>query len=206
MVEAISLAKELNNMHALAHALWHAGILAHLERNPAEAERLASEVIELSTRQNSAPLLRRAAVLRGWARSASGDTAEGISRIEDGIEDHRATGAIRAMPYLLALKAEALYLADRACEALETIREAEALAERYEERWWCAELYRLRAVFLAAMGAERASIEASFCEAVRVAKEQKSVSLERRAEATCEEYHRQKASASGGRGFRLPLC
>jgi hypothetical protein len=45
MAEAISLAMELNNMHALAHALWHAGILAHLERNPAEAERLASEVI-----------------------------------------------------------------------------------------------------------------------------------------------------------------
>ena len=79
----------------------HAGILANLERNPAEAERLASEVIELSTRQNSAPLLRGAAVLRGWARSASGDTAEGISRIEDGIEDHRATGAIRAVPYCL---------------------------------------------------------------------------------------------------------
>jgi hypothetical protein len=97
---------EANNMHALAHALWHAGILAHLERNPAEAERLASEVIELSTRQNSAPLLRRAAVLRGWARSASGDPAEGISRIEDGIEDHRATGAIRAVPYLLALTSQ----------------------------------------------------------------------------------------------------
>jgi hypothetical protein len=87
-----------------------------------------------------------------------------------------------------------------------SIRDAEVLAERFEERWWCAELYRLRAVFLAAMGAERTSIEASFCEAVRVAKEQKSVSLERRAEATYAEYRRQKGSALGGRGFRLPLC
>ena len=110
------------------------------------------------------------------------------------------------MPYLLALKAEALHLADRAAEALEAIREAEALAERFEERWWCAELYRLRAVFLAAMGTERTPIEASFCEAVRVAKEQKSVSLERRAEATYAEYRHQKGSALGGRGFRLPLC
>ena len=118
----------------------------------------------------------------------------------------RATGAIRAVPYLLALKAEALHLAGRASEALEAIREAEALAERFEERWWCAELYRLRAVFLAAMGTERTPIEASFCEAVRVAKEQKSVSLERRAEATYAEYRHQKGSALGGRGFRLPLC
>ena len=78
MAEAISAAKELNNMQALAQALWHAGWLAHFERNPAEVERLASELIELSNRQNFAPFLRRAAVLRGWARSASGDTAEGI--------------------------------------------------------------------------------------------------------------------------------
>ena len=30
MAEAISLAKELNDMHALALALWHAAFLAHL--------------------------------------------------------------------------------------------------------------------------------------------------------------------------------
>ena len=86
------------------------------------------------------------------------------------------------------------------------IREAEALAEEREERWWSAELQRLRGVFLTAMGAEESQIEASFCAAIRIAKEQKSVSLEKRAEATYAEYRRQKASGSGGRGFRLPLC
>jgi hypothetical protein len=60
-------------------------------------------------------------------------------------------------------------------------------------------------VFLAALGADEAQIEASFQEAIRVAKWQKSVSLEKRAEATYADYRRQKASASGGRGFRLPL-
>jgi len=65
---------------------------------------------------------------------------------------------------------------------------------------------RLCAVFLTALGAEETQIEASFGEAIRIAKEQKSVSLQKRAEATYAEYHRQKASGSGGRGFRLPLC
>jgi hypothetical protein len=80
-----------------------------------------------------------------------------------------------------------------------------ALAERIEERWLCGELHRLRGVFLTAMGAEEHQIEASFCEAIRIAKEQKAVLLEKRAEATYAEYRRQKASGSGGRGFRLPL-
>jgi hypothetical protein len=80
------------------------------------------------------------------------------------------------------------------------------MAERSEERWWCAELHRLRGVFLTAMGAEETQIEASFCEAIRIAKEQKSISLEKRAEATYREYRKQRASVPGGRGFRLPLC
>jgi hypothetical protein len=60
-------------------------------------------------------------------------------------------------------------------------------------------------VFLAALGAGETQIEAAFCEGIRIAKEQKSISLVRRAEATYAEYHRQKVNASGGRGFRLPL-
>jgi hypothetical protein len=205
MAEAISLAKELHNMQALAQALWHAGWLAHFERNPAEVERLASDLSELSTRLNFEPFLQRAAVLRGWARSASGNTAEGISWIEDGIGDYRATASILDMPFLLALKAEALHLADRTVESLEAIREADALVERFENRYWSAELHRLRGIFLAAASAEQSQIEASFCEAIRIAREQKSVSLQKRAEATYSEYRRQKASGSGGPGFRLPL-
>jgi predicted ATPase len=115
-------------------------------------------------------------------------------------------GAVLDVPYYLALKAEALYLAHRTSEALETIREAEALAERFEGRWWSAELHRLRGVFLTALGAEETQIEASFCAAIRIAREQKSVSLEKRAEVSYAEYRCQKASASGGHGFRLPLC
>jgi predicted ATPase len=169
-------------------------------------ERCASDLIELSTRENFAFWLALGSVLRGWVRSASGETAEGLSWIEDGIKDIRATGSMLWMPYLLALKAESLFIADRTSEALVAIREAEALAERSEERWRCAELHRLRGVFLTAMGADETQIETSFREAIRIAKEQKSVSLEKRAEATYAEYRRQKASGSGGRGFRLPLC
>jgi hypothetical protein len=55
------------------------------------------------------------------------------------------------------------------------------------------------------MGAEETQIEASFFAAIRIAKEQKSVSLQKRAEATYSEYRRQKASGSGARAIRLPL-
>ena len=91
------------------------------------------------------------------------------------------------LTYSLALKAEALHLTDRTSEALKAITEAEALIARTEERWWCAEMYRLRGMFLAAIGVDEIGTETSFCEAIRIAKEQKSVSLEKRAEATYAE-------------------
>src|SRR5262249_15603527 len=64
-----------------------------------------------SIAQNFAFFLAGGEVLRGWARSACGDTAEGLALIEGGIKDWMATGAILSVPYYLALKAEAFYRA-----------------------------------------------------------------------------------------------
>jgi adenylate cyclase len=205
MAEALSLSKALNDTHASALVLMQAAGLSCCENNPAEVERYASELIAVSTRHQFAYWLAGGEILRGWARSVSGDRASGILCIEDGLRGYRATGSVLMVSHCLALKAEALHLADRTSEALEAIKEAEAVAQRTEERWWLAELHRLRGVFLAAIGAEATQIEASFSEAVRIAREQKSVSLAKRAEATYAEYRRQKTSAAGGRGFRLSL-
>jgi predicted ATPase len=205
MAEAISIAKELKDMYALVEALFFATMLDHFELKAVEVERLASELIELSTRHHFALYAAGGEILRSWARSVSGRTAEGLAGIEGGIRDWRATGALLFMPYWLHIKGETLYLADRTAEALEAIAEAEAWVERSEERLWCVELHRLRGVILAAVGADETQIEASFCRAIKTAKQQKSISLAKRAEATYAEYSRQKANASGGRGFRLPL-
>jgi hypothetical protein len=164
---------------------------------------LASDLIELSTRQSFGFWLPVGTILRGW-RSASGNTSEGIPSIEQGIRDCRAVGAVFGMA-AGALKAEALYFANRTSQALEEINEAETLAERFEQRDCCAEIHRVRGVFLTALGAEETQIEASFSGAISTARQQKSVSLEKHGEATYAEYRRQKASGSGGRGFRLPL-
>ncbi|HET9374993.1 MAG TPA: hypothetical protein VFO40_08470 [Chthoniobacterales bacterium] len=203
--EAISIARELNDMHALAMALSWAATLGYAERNPAEVDCLTSDLIELCTRHNFVHYLALGAIFRGWARSVSGNTAEGIPLIEQGIRYFRATGTVLGLPSQLAREAEALYLADRTSEALEAINEAEALAERFEQCANFSLLHLLRGVFLTAMGADEMQIEASFGEAIRIAKEQKSVSLAIRAEATYADYRRQKASGLGGRGFRLPL-
>jgi predicted ATPase len=205
MTEALSLAKKLNDTHALAMVLSIAGILRHFENNPAGVECYASDLIELSMGHHFASWLAVGEILQGWVCSVSGHAAAGVLRIEQGMNDWRATGSTFGVPFWLALKAEALYLANRTPEALAAIKEAEGCIERSEERFWSAELQRFHGVFLTALGGEETEIETSFCAAIRIAKEQKSISLVKRAEASYAEYRRKKASASGGRGFRLPL-
>ena len=136
MDEAISIAKELKDRNALAMALHFSAYIAHYNRKTAEVERLASDLIELSTRHHFALWQATGAIWHGWARSTSGDTAEGIPWIEQGIRDYRAIGSVLGLPRDLAKKAEALYLADRTFEAFEAINEAEAIAERFEYRYF----------------------------------------------------------------------
>jgi hypothetical protein len=140
---AIVLAKELNDRAALGLALYWAGLLAHFERNVAEVERLALELIELCTRQTFASWLPGGVVLRGWAAALPVTQQKALRGSRKGYEIIKESARFLP-PYFFALKAEALHLAGRTSEALEAIREAEALATRSEGRWWCAEMYRLR--------------------------------------------------------------
>jgi hypothetical protein len=65
MDEAISIAKELKDMNALAMALAWAAVLAQCGRNPSEVDRVASDLIELSTRHKFVYWLAIGATLRG---------------------------------------------------------------------------------------------------------------------------------------------
>jgi serine/threonine protein kinase/tetratricopeptide (TPR) repeat protein len=205
MGEAIIVAKRLKNTHGIGVALQHSAILCYMEQNPTEAERLSFELLELSTRQHFPHFRAWGTALLGWTRSVAGLFTQGISWLDDGIEELRTSGALLPVPSLLGAKAEALYLANRTSEALETITEAEALVGRSEVRWWSAEFYRLRAIFLTAMDGDEAEIERAFQEAINTAKQQKSISLRKRAEASYAEYRRQKGSPLSKNGLRLPL-
>ncbi len=192
ITEAIALAKELNDTYALAVALFHAAFLAQFERDHLEKCGAGFRSVELSTRQSFAVWLTGGEVFRGWAHSISGRTEEGLAWLEDGLRGYCAAGSMLNMPYALSLKAECFHLAGRTPEALATVKEAEELIESSEERWWGAELHRLRGIFLTATGGNGAQIEASFLTAIRVAREHKSTSLAMRAEATYGEFRRLK--------------
>jgi hypothetical protein len=117
-------------------------------------------------------------------------------------DTHGLAGALQFATVLGHLErnltqAEALHLAHRTSEALEAVSEAAALAQRLEVHECVAELHRLRGMFLAALGADEAQIEAAFREAICIARQQKSIALAARAEASHAEYRGRKAEGPG---------
>jgi predicted ATPase len=150
--------------------------------------RLSSELLEISSKNNFLTWLPLGQAHRGWVTSRSGDTVKGLTSIDKAIIDYKNRGSILGLPYLLALKAEILHSANRSAEALEVVRDALDRAETSGIRWWYADLIRFEGVLLATTGRPTSEVETRIAAAVRTAREQESVALEKRAEVTLAEY------------------
>jgi predicted ATPase len=83
-------------------------------------------------------------ILQGWALATQGQREETIAQIHQGMASLRATGAEFGWTYWLALLAEAHGKAGLAKKGLSTLAEALAVVNKTGERFYEAELYRLK--------------------------------------------------------------
>jgi predicted ATPase len=120
--------------------------------------------------------------LQGWALAVQGQGEEGLAQICQGIATARSTGAVVAVPYLCTVLADVCDHLGHPDDGLQALAEAHTLVEQHEERWWEAEVYRLRGVVLLGQpGTPQAEAEACFQRALDVARRQEAKALELRA-------------------------
>ena len=111
-----------------------------------------------------------------------GQGEEGLAQICQGIATARSTGAVVAVPYLCTVLADVCDHLGHPDDGLQALAEAHTLVEQHEERWWEAEVYRLRGVVLLGQpGTPQAEAEACFQRALDVARRQEAKALELRA-------------------------
>jgi predicted ATPase len=104
-----------------------------------------------------------------------------IARMLEAIATFTTLGARLRLPYYLALLAEVYVKAGRPEEGLETVERGLAHAREYGERWWDAELHRLRGELLVMRESVAMDAEAAFARAIKIAQAQRAKSLELRA-------------------------
>ncbi len=142
--EALSLAQELAHPYSLALALYFAAWLHQFRREGQMTHEQAEAALTLSTDQGFPFFLVGGTMLRAWALAEQGQREAGIAQIRQGLTGWRATGAEVGTPYFLALLAETFGKVGQAGEGLTIVGEALAITDKNEERYYAAELSRLK--------------------------------------------------------------
>jgi predicted ATPase len=179
--EALALARRMADPHGLSHALVFAAVLYQLRREPVLARQHAEAAIALSS-EHRLPLYEgMGQVVRGWAMSAGQDPAGALAEIRRGLARWEGTNARVMKPYFLGLAAEGSAAAAREAQAVEQIDEALACSAASGERFYDAELHRLKGAYLLRLTpSNNAAAVACFEQAAAIAREQQARSLELR--------------------------
>jgi predicted ATPase len=142
--EAVALAEELSHPFSLAYALGNAALIHLLRREEQLARERAEVVMSLATDQGFPYALAIGTMVRGEALTHQGQVEEGIAQMQQGLAAYRAMGTELRLTWALALLAEAYGKGGQVEEGLSVLAEALATVDSTGERFYEAELYRLK--------------------------------------------------------------
>ncbi|SDH76780.1 Predicted ATPase [Bradyrhizobium sp. Rc2d] len=183
--QALRDATELSHRNTLGYALLYGCILSQLRQNHDEARDRANALIALAAEQDSPHFLGAGIIIRGWTLAEAGDFDTGIAQIREGLTMWQATGAGFLVPYFRSLLAQVHGRSGAVNEGLDLITEAIDRVEKTGERWFEAELHRIKGeLMLRLPRPDPTAAEAQFGHAAATAHQQGAKLWELRA-ATC---------------------
>jgi predicted ATPase len=132
----------------------------------------------------------------GWCIAENGDLDRGIAILTDAMASLQATQSRHLSCYLIGLSAELRMKAGCHAEAMQAAQHGIALAEASGERYYIAELHRLKGELLARAsdGCDPAAGEA-FRAAIELAKQQGAKALQHKAMASFQRWSNNGAKA-----------
>jgi predicted ATPase/class 3 adenylate cyclase len=204
--DALVLAHELSHPISLAFARCLAATVSQLRRDVPAAYEHAEAAVTLSTEQAFTQWAAMGTILRGWALAMQEQGEAGMAQVRQGIAAWRTTGAALLVPWFCTLLAEVSAHLGYTENGLQALIEACTLVEQHEERFWEAEVYRLRGVLLLRQPeAPQAEVEAWLQRALDVARRQEAKSLELRAAISLGRLWQQQGKRDEARALLAPI-
>jgi predicted ATPase len=166
----------------------------------------AEAAIALSTEQGFPVYAAYGTSCHGWALAMQGQGEEGMAKVRQGIDAWRATGAALLVPYLCTMLADVCDQLSHTEDGLQALAEAHTLVEQQEERWWEAEICRLRGVLLLRQpGTSQAEAETWLQRALDVARRQEAKALELRAAMSLARLWHEQGKSAEAHSLLAPL-
>src|SRR5712692_2757941 len=142
--EAFTAAHELSNPSSLTAVLYGAVPLCQWRREGRAAQERTEATIALSTEYGIPSFLAVGIFIRGWALAEQSQVDEGIAQMHEGLAVMHTTGTELHRSNFLAVLAEAYGKARQTEEGLNALAEALAMVDKNGERYYEAEIYRLK--------------------------------------------------------------
>jgi predicted ATPase len=207
MREARALARSLDHPFSLSYSCHFAALLHTWLADRPAVQGLEDEGVRIDTEHGFALFVSIGAVYRGWLLAEEGHGLEGLAQMQRAVAGYREIGAGMLFPMFLALVAGVQERLGRIADALATVSEALATGQEAGQRYWEAELHRLKGELTLRTEAQTArdagarrprsggrprgsaapatpatkEAEAMFLQAIAVARRQQARSLELRA-------------------------
>lgn len=181
MVEALARAHIRNEPFALLFTLDYAFELKSSLYDQQAVSVLLAEMTNLLTKHPFPYYVAESMICHGWLLTQQGKIAEGISLLKQGTDVRYEMGAWVYLPYSLSLLAEAYGRAKQFRQGLTVLTETLMFVSKTNEQYWNAELYRLQGELLLEIADGLDQSEASFRQAIHIARQQSAKALELRA-------------------------
>jgi class 3 adenylate cyclase/predicted ATPase len=204
--EASALVHALAHPFSLAFARCRAAFVFQLFRDVPAVHEQAEAAVVLSTEQDFPLWAAIGTSMRGWALAMQGQGEAGMAQVRQGITAYRATGAALHVPYFCTLLADVCDHLRHPTDGLQALAEAHTLVEQHEERWWEAEVCRLRGVLLLRQtGTSQGEAETWLQQALDVARRQEAKALELRAAMSLARLWREQGKRAEAHELLAPV-
>jgi hypothetical protein len=179
--DAVRLARDLGQPFNQALVATYLAMLQQMRADPATARAAAEEALALTAAFQAPYYHSWATILAAAAAAWDAPDETHIAALCTAIADFKACGARLRLPYFLALLAAVYGRAGMPAAGLAAVDAGLAAACTHNERWWDAELYRLRAELWHAQGRDATEVDAALERAIAIARTQEARAFELRA-------------------------
>jgi predicted ATPase len=189
---AVADAKSAAHAPTMAHALAWAALLGLLRYDPEAVATYSQALADIVSRYDLPAFMSGFAVFfQGWAKWLRGEGEAEIPNMRRGIAIDRETGLAAWLNANEVALAEAEASAGETDAGLRRLDDTLAVLEHTEERWYEAEMHRIRAeILLKRDPADTAGAEQSLQTAIAIAQSQKARSFELRATLSLAKLYR----------------
>ena len=173
--QSLALARALAHPFSFALALGRSAQFHLLRREAEDSLSSANECLRVATEHGFEQMSAWAAVHRGMSLVELHQPKDSIVQLQDDVAAARATGYEFGLTYSLAALGKGYAKVGRVADGLASLAEGLVVSERNGERWFDAELYRIRGELLLEQDAhaewkEESEAESSFRQALDIAR------------------------------------